>query len=366
MYLAAAGVAGVAVEAMIRAPSNTPPVAYVLSLLAGAPLAFRTRAPLAALVTAEAAGAACAAILSASWSVTVIVVLQLYTVALLGSRLRSLVIGGVTAMAVTIAILLIDRRLDPTGVVTRLPLIFLVLAVGNVVQSRRQLKAAAEERAERESHEREAELQRRTTAERLRIARELHDTLGHVLVAINVRAGVAVELHNAADAETALGDIKRVSAEALRQLRATLGLLREHNDDTPTAPALDLTALPSLVEPARAAGLNVSLDVEVDDVRLSSAVSAAAVRIVQEALTNVLRHAEASGVQVSIRQRVGTLDVEITDDGKAAANHGDSGFGVRGMTERAAALGGRAEAGPLDDGGWRVHAELPLIGDAKT
>jgi signal transduction histidine kinase len=311
-------------------------------------------------VLAEIAAVACAEVLHASWSATAIVAVQLYTVALLGGRLRSVLIGAVTAVCVTMAILIIDG-VDLQGVAARLPLVFLSLAIGDTVRSRNQLRAATAERAARELKEREDEMRRVATAERLQIARELHDTLGHLLVAINVRAGVAVEVPDSPDAAMALQDIKHASAGALRELRSTLTVLREQHDRAPTAPALDLSALPGLVETTRAAGLDAQLEVAVDGGHVPSAIRGAVVRIAQEGLTNVLRHAEASSVRVSIRGTADAVEVEIVDDGTATAA-GDAGYGLRGMRERAAALGGRLEAGPCEDGGWRVFARLPLTG----
>jgi signal transduction histidine kinase len=199
--------------------------------------------------------------------------------------------------------------------------------------------------------------------ERLRIARELHDELAHSLVAINVRAGVAVDLQGAQDPLPALQDIKQVSATALRDLRATLSILREQAEAAPVAPAFDLDSLPRLVEQARSGGLRADADVDVDGAAVPSAIGGAAFRIVQEALTNVLRHADASNAQVRVRAGRDRLDIEITDDGQADASGANAGLGLRGMAERAAALGGRVDAGPRDEGGWRVHAVLPLGGD---
>jgi signal transduction histidine kinase len=315
---------------------------------------------LRALAGVEAGAVACAVVLDASWSVVALVAIQLYTVALLGDRQRSLVIGAITAVSVMLAILLIEGSVDAQGAATRLPLVFLSLAIGDTVRSRRELRVAGRERAEREAREREEEVRRRAAAERMRIARELHDSLGHFLVAMNVRASVAVDLGDPEDSAAALQDIKRTSAGALRDLRATLKLLRDENDMAPTAPALDLGALPGLMRHARTAGLGVDAQVEVGEIVLPSAISGAAFRIVQEALTNVLRHAEATSAQVSVRARGGALEVDVTDDGTNTTAATDPGFGLRGMEERVAALGGHLEAGPGEQRGWRVHALLPL------
>jgi signal transduction histidine kinase len=236
------------------------------------------------------------------------------------------------------------------------------LAVGDTVRTRRALRDAERERVRREAREREEEGLRREADERLRIARELHDTLAHSLVEINVRAGVAVDLHTSQDPLAALQDIQEASATALRDLRATLGLLRRQGDAAPTAPALDLEALPSLVDHARSGGLDADMDVQLDGAAIPSAIGGAAFRIVQEALTNVLRHADASSAHVRVRSSAHALDVEITDDGHAEAAGVEPGLGLRGMAERAAALGGRLDVGAREEGGWRVHAVLPLVG----
>ncbi|HEY4027891.1 MAG TPA: histidine kinase [Candidatus Dormibacteraeota bacterium] len=364
VLLAVAGTLAVVVEGALRGRAGLSPAAYPLALVAGAPLAFRTRAPLAAFVAVGTGAVACAIVLHASWTVTGLVVIQLYTVALLGDRQRSLVIGTVTAVVVVVTILFVDGGLDPQAMARRLPLVFLSLAIGDTVRSRQALRVAAQERAEREAREQEAEVRRQAAAERLRIARELHDTLGHSLVAINVRASVAIDLWDSKDSAAALEDIKQASAGALRDLRATLTLLRDQNDGVPTAPVLDLAALPGLVRHSRSAGLEVEVDIDAGATALPSAISGAAFRIVQEALTNVLRHANASSAHVCVRARSDALDVEITDDGTGRGVAAAPGFGLRGMAERVAALGGRLEAGPREDRGWRVHAVLPLRGGA--
>jgi signal transduction histidine kinase len=358
--LAAAGAAALIVEGQLRASGGLSPCAYVLAVAAAAPLAWRTRAPLAALVGVETGALLCVVAFHASWAATGMVMVELYTIALLGDRQRSLVVGGVTAIGVVVAIVLIDGSVDLKGVAMRVPLVFVSLAFGDWIRSRRALRAAVRDRAEREAREREEEGRRRAVQERLRIARELHDALAHSLVAINVRSSVAVDLHDSHDSFTALQDIKQASATALRDLRATLSLLREEDDAAPTAPALDLDALPGLVDHARSAGLRADVDIQVNGAAVPSAIGGAAFRIVQEALTNVMRHADASRAHVRVRANVDVLDVDITDNGRADNAGASAGLGMRGMTERAASLGGRLNVGPREEGGWRVHAVLPL------
>jgi signal transduction histidine kinase len=360
--VAAAGAVALIVEGQVRAKGGLSLGDYVLAVAAGAPLVWGMRAPLPVLAVVAAGAILCDAAFDAGWAATGVVAVQLFTVALLGDRQRSLIVGALTAIVATVAIVAIDGSFDAGSVAIRVPLVFATLAFGDTVRSRRALRAASREREEREAREREEEARRRAAEERLRIARELHDTLAHSLVAINVRAGVALDVDDSQDASAALEDVKQASATALRDLRATLSLLRDRSEVAPTAPAFDLEALPGLLENARASGVQANMDVKVDHATVPSAIGGAAFRIVQEALTNVLRHAHASSASVRVRARSDALDIEISDDGRANGLTVTPGHGLRGMAERAAALGGHVDAGPCDEGGWRVHAVLPLNG----
>jgi signal transduction histidine kinase len=364
VILVVAGAAGLIINGEVQAKGGLPPGDFVLAVAAAAPLAWGQRAPLPALAGVAAGAIVCDAAFPAGcgWAATGLVAVQLFMVALLGDRQRSLIVGVLTAIVVIAAIVALDGGVDAGSVAIRVPLAFAVLAFGDTARSRRALHAAAREREEREAREREEEARRRATEERLRIARELHDTLAHSLVAINVRAGVALDLHDSQDPTEALQDVKLASAAALRDLRATLSLLRDQGEVAPTAPAFDLEALSGLVENARTAGVRADMDVDADNATVPSAVGGAAFRIVQEALTNILRHADATSASVRVRAMSDALDIEITDDGRANGAGVTPGHGLRGMVERAAALGGRVHAGPRDDGGWRVHAVLPLNG----
>ena len=282
LALAAAGAAALIIEGRLRSSSALSPGVYVLALAAAAPLAWRTRAPLAALVGVEAGAVASAAVFRASWSASALVAVQLFMIALLGYRQRSVVVGSLTALVAVVAIVLIDGSVELTGLGFRLLLVIVSLVLGDTVRSRRALRAAARERAQREAQQREEENRHRLADERLRIARELHDTLAHSLVAINVRAGVAADLHDSQDPTAALRDIKEASATALRDLRATLGVLREPDDAAPTAPALDLDSLPGLIENTCATGLRADTEVAINGTTIPAAISSTAYRIVQE------------------------------------------------------------------------------------
>ncbi|NUS82885.1 MAG: sensor histidine kinase [Streptomyces sp.] len=234
-----------------------------------------------------------------------------------------------------------------------------VVAASELARVRRE--QWARERAEREAAER-----RRADEERLRIARELHDVLAHSISVINVQAGVGLALldQDPEQARTALTTIKAASKEALGEVRQVLDTLRTPGD-APRSPAPGLDRLDELTEQARGMGLAVS--VEVDGVRtaLPPGTDLAAFRIVQEALTNIVRHSGSRTARVLLRYAPAELELRIDDDGPATAvgpTHGvaGGGNGLVGMRERAAALGGTVVAGPRPDGGFRVRARLPL------
>jgi signal transduction histidine kinase len=358
--LALAGAVAMILEGLIRAGHDLPLGAYPLALVAAAPLVFRRQAPLAALLGVEAGAIACVLLFRPTWTAIALVMVALFTIALQGDRQRSLVVGAVTGIALVGTIVLLDRgSLELSRAAFKLLLILSPLAVGDILRSRRALREAALAESRREEREREEKSRQRVANERLRIARDLHDTLAHALVAINVRAGVAAHLNQSKDEASALLDIKSVSADALRDLRGTLGLLRERGEAAPVSPARDLSAIPALIERARAAGLDAAADIQVNGQVVPSPVGQAAFRIVQEALTNVLRHAGAASAHVVVTTSGGILAVDVTDDGRGGSA-GPEGHGLRGMTERAAALGGRVVTGPRAEGGWRVQAELPL------
>jgi signal transduction histidine kinase len=245
-----------------------------------------------------------------------------------------------------------------------LGILVLPLVCGRMMAEKKAKVQAMRERAERAEATREEEARRRVGEERLRIAREVHDVVAHAMVAINVQAGVAAHVVDRRPEQTltALEEIKRVSGEALRDLRETLGVLREVEAPAPTEPTRTLDAVGELADRIRAAGLDVA--VERDDCdRVPSAVASVAYRIVQEALTNVLRHApDATRADVHLAVHGDTLEVDVRDDGTGlGAGDDGTGNGLRGMRERAAAIGGRVEAGPTRTrGGWAVRALLPL------
>jgi signal transduction histidine kinase len=210
----------------------------------------------------------------------------------------------------------------------------------------------------------EQDTQRRIDEERLRIARELHDVVSHTMATINVQAGVAAHVLPTQPevAAEAVAAIKTASKEGLGELRAILNLLRQADDSDPVQPAPGTAQLGALIAGACQAGLPTTFTVTGTPVPLPVAVDLAAYRIVQESLTNAIRHAGPATAAVSLGYRPGELLVEVADTGRGpqAAASASAGLGLAGMSERAAAVGGIMAAGPVQQGGFRVSARLPV------
>lgn len=332
-----------------------------LALITAAPLAVRRRKPLASLLLVGAGLFLCLAFFGLYWAVIGVAMISLYTVAVRGDRRRSVLVGATIGVVLALTFGLLQATGSAPEGLVRLLLILGALVVGDTVRSRQALRRANVERGlQRERQHEQAELLR-VEEERLRVARELHDTIAHALVAINVRAGVAAHLGTEDEDAVAFADIKQISADALHDLRQTLDLLREPDAHAPTQPAQDLADLPELFKRASAGGLDAQLDVRTDGTAIPSTVGQAAYRIVQESLTNVLRHAHATHARASIRVVGNILEIEVTDDGGGGPRN-TGGHGLSGMTERARTLGGSVVAGPHTGAGWAVRAELPLGG----
>ncbi|MGV9902621.1 sensor histidine kinase [Streptomyces sp. NPDC003388] len=230
-----------------------------------------------------------------------------------------------------------------------------LIAAGAAGEALRQ----AERRADEAERTREETARRRADEERLRIARELHDSLTHQISVIKVQAEVAVHVARRRSEEVppSLLAIQEAGREASRELRATLEALRD--DDT--APPRGLDDVPELVERARTLGLNATLTIEGQRPGMPAAVDRTVYRIVQESLTNVARHADAATASVRIDCRPDALAIRVDDDGRATpAADPVPGLGLLGMRERVTALGGRLRAGPRGGGGFTVQAELPV------
>ncbi|TDC44918.1 sensor histidine kinase [Actinomadura sp. KC345] len=241
----------------------------------------------------------------------------------------------------------------------------LVLVTAELLRMRGQRAAeTARIRAEEE--------RRQASEERLRMARELHDVLAHNISMINVQAGVALHLidENPEQARTALAAIKEASKDALTEMRGVIGALRAQGETAPRTPTAGLGRLEDLAARARSAGLRVEIEITGDRRPLHAGTDLAAFRIVQESLTNVTRHAGPGPVTARVHIAYGEHEivVRVEDDGQGVSLLDDhtGGSGIRGMRERAAALGGAFDAGPRPGGGFRVRARLPLTEEADV
>ncbi|MEU3410344.1 histidine kinase [Streptomyces sp. NPDC006658] len=251
---------------------------------------------------------------------------------------------------------------DPQGLLIGLGVGVVALApaaTGSLVRGHRDAAEAARLRAEQTALLAEMDRAQAVTAERARVARELHDMVANHLSAIAIHSTAALSLDDARTSRDALAVIRENSVAGLAEMRRLIGILRDRSGDREPAASPTLAGLGALVGTARANGLDVRLDAGHGDV--PAPVELAAYRIVQESLTNALKHAAEGCVHVVLRQRDGALDIRVTspyrpgDDPRAPG----SGSGLTGMRERAALLGGTFEAGPRD-GLWAVRAALPL------
>jgi signal transduction histidine kinase len=346
------------------------PLAAGLAVVTAVPLALRRRHPVGVLVTIVPLLLVCLAVFHPDHAAAGIVMVVVFTVGLHGHRARALVVGALMAPVVAAGVLVTSHRLGSDSVsetVAYLALVLGALVAGDAVRARQELVRV---RAQEEERERAAAVQHRFDEQRLRYAHELHDVVGHALVAINVRASAAAHLARRGQPVspvTALDEIASTSAAALGELRAALkGLRSAASEDVPLRPpAAGLADLGDLVAGVRGAGLTVELDMTAAPAAIPPAIAHAGYRIVQEGLTNVLRHSTAAHARVRIGREDGVLMVEVVDDGQArpgagAANSTGTGHGVVGMRERAAALGGTCEAGRVPGGGWRVRARIPI------
>jgi signal transduction histidine kinase len=232
---------------------------------------------------------------------------------------------------------------------------------GFAIGHRSRQTQALRERARTLEQERVEEAGRAVAEERARIARELHDVIAHsVSVMVVQTAGVRRLLSPEQERERqALETVEQTGRQALQEMRRLLGVLRRDGDRPQLAPQPGLAGISQLLEQVRKAGLPVELEVEGDPVELPPGIDLAAFRIVQEALTNTLRHAGPAKAQVRVRYDTGELELSVTNDGRPYTNGAEDGYGLVGMRERVALYGGKLEAGPVD-GGYCVSARLPL------
>ncbi|MGW3133981.1 sensor histidine kinase [Streptomyces sp. NPDC001076] len=271
------------------------------------------------------------------------------------------------ALVVTAATVLAPAGVPwPLETVSPAAWLLLPVVAGNAVRLQSAYLEAVHARAEYAERRREEEARHRVAEERMRIARELHDVVAHHLALANAQAGTAAHLSRTHPDQVhrILQDLAGTTASALRELKATVGLLRQTGDpDLPLAPSPGLDRLPELTDACASVGLTVHVSVEGSPRSLTAGVDLTAYRIVQEALTNVTKHAVAEAAYVRIGWSRDRLTLTVTDDGTATAPAEPAqgqGFGLIGMRERAQSVGGAFTAGHRDGGGYEVTARLPL------
>jgi signal transduction histidine kinase len=371
-------------------------LAGLVAAVACGALVARRRWPLAVFVVSAVSAEIYLAIYQGHQGSTVLVapLIAVYTVAWAGGRRRAMALGAVGVFALAGVHMMINpsARLGADNVAL-VALGALAVAAGDASRSRRGYLAEAQARACLAEHDRDVEAARQVTEERLRIARELHDVVGHHLALINVQAGVAAHVMDDRPerAREALAQVRTASRSALGELRDTVGLLRRPGEQPPVEPVTGLAGLPELLAAFRRSGLVIDERVIGTVGPVAAATDLAAYRVIQESLTNVCKHAGPTTVVVSRHYGPQTLRIVVDNAAPGAAGgrpaqtppatgglgghgagglgghgagghggHGAGGHGVAGMRERVAVLGGTFAAGPLDGGGHRVTATLPI------
>jgi signal transduction histidine kinase len=337
---------------------DLPAVGAPLAVVQCLPLLVRRRYPLAVLAVTAVATAAISG--GWGWYNPLPAGIALFTVAHLCDRRTSLRAGIAALVVVAVPTWHEAGWSNLLGFAGRLVGFAVAWLIGDSLRSRREYINGLEERAERLEREQEAERARAVAEEQARIARELHDVIAHNVSVMVVQAAAANDVFETRPdhVREALHAIERSGRDALTELRRLLGRVRSEQPDY--APQPGLGHLDALVGQVRAAGLEVAVSVEGAPQELSAGIDLSAYRIVQEALTNTLRHADASRARVALRYAPGELDVEVRDDGTGNGNGGGAGRGLIGMRERVAAYGGSLDAGPAADGGFAVTATFPL------
>jgi signal transduction histidine kinase len=357
--------------ASMPVPSGVPvgvlALGYALVLLHTLPLVARRRFPGAVLAICVASGLAFAALFMPPSFLGPAMPVAVYSVAAYGRRWVSLA-GLVVAELGLAAVWFTPAMLERSTFLLFMGILAVAWVLGHFVGDRQVYAARLEERTIELEQAREELARRAVTEERLRLARELHDVVAHAMSVIAVQSGVGAHVANTQpkEAAKALAAIEATSRGALEELRRLLGVLRHDNHvQASLTPVPGLATLDSLLAEVGKAGLAVRLRVEGTPLQLPAGVDLSAYRIVQEALTNVVKHAGSARAQVTIGYRDQEVTVEVIDDGRGVVTpvgdgRGGTGHGLIGMRERVAAFGGDLEVGPCPGGGFRVAARLPL------
>ncbi|WP_062208188.1 sensor histidine kinase [Streptomyces sp. NBRC 109706] len=343
-------------------------IGWALVLIAGAALGLRHRWPVAVGVLAMVVAVLYYPVTPVDGPAPLAVyVLALYTVARSGQLTAAVALAVFTLLVITWAEMLTtdERHVDNMAIVLFGGWFLSLIALGHAVRVRHAHQHEAEQRVLAAERERDLRAQQSATEERLRLARELHDVLGHNISLINVSSTAALHRSAKRPGETAelvgaLELVRDTSKDALRELRATLGVLRQVDEAAPVEPAAGLERLGELVHRAGGSGLDIRVETTGEAQVLPPGISLAAYRIIQESITNITRHARASEAVVRVDYTERELRLRVEDNG-GGAEPGAQGSGILGMTTRARALGGDLTAhNRPDPPGFRVTAHLPL------
>ena len=370
-------------EAAVRPLTDLGNLGYVLLVVSGMVVAVRRRWPVPVFLTTALASLVYYSLDFQDGPGWLGLFVALYTLTAYGDGRRSLVTAGVGITVLTIVWLVTASDIEPPAAIGwvffRIGASVMSAALGESVRSRRFIAAEAQERAELAERTREEEARARVDAERLRIAREVHDTVAHAIAIINVQSGVTAHVLDKRPerARETLVAIEQTSSQALQEMRTILGVLRDGDDGR--VPHRGLGQVDELVANARDAGVDIKLEGMSPAAALPSAVGSAAYRILQESITNVIRHVGPTRVTVRIDHGVDLLEVRVADEGRRdtlgdgplgqrrpagrATSGGGSirpGRGILGMRERCELLGGELDARPIPGGGFEVTARLPL------
>ena len=344
--------------------------AYLLVVAHTLPIAVRRRFPLPVLAWALATGAAFASLGLNLVPLSFAILIYVYTA---GARCpRRVSLAGLAAVEGLLGLVWLARPGsvgDESTLVLDGLIVFAAWWLGDGTRRRQEAIAAAQHRTAELEQAREELARRAVTEERLRIARELHDVVAHSMSIIAVQSGVGVHVLDSQpeEARKALVAVEATSRQALIEMRRLLGVLRQEAEARGSlAPAPGLAEVEALAADVARAGVRVEVRIEGVPADLPAGLDLSAYRIVQEALTNVVKHAGPATARVGVRYAPGEVAVEVVDDGRGpgAGSSGRGGHGIAGMRERAALYGGTLEAGPLPGGGFRVAARLPLEGPA--
>jgi signal transduction histidine kinase len=353
---------------------------YLLLIVSGVALAVRRRWPVPVFLTAALTSLVYYTLDFPDGPGWLGLFVALYTLTARGDGRRSVMIAGVGITILTTAWLIAAADIEPRAAIGwvffRIGASVMSAALGESARSRRFIAAEAQERAEWAERTRE---EARVDAERLRIAREVHDTVAHAIAIINVQAGVTAHVLDKRPEQVreTLVAIERTSSQALQEMRTILGVLRDANDGRVPHPGLG--QIDELVAKARDAGLDIKLEGTSPMAALPSAVGGTVYRLLQESITNVIRHVGPTRVTVTMDYGIDLLEIRVTDEGPRDAYIDDpadqrprsehptgsgssirTGRGILGMRERCELLGGELDARPVPGGGFEVKARLPL------